>query len=81
MKFTIDVDCTPEEVRRLIGLPDLSEVHAAYLAKMQDSVAKGITPDVVESMVKTWLPGSGAGIDLMKDLIGGLATAGKTKKS
>ena len=29
MKFNIEVDTTPEEVRRLMGLPDLSEVHEA----------------------------------------------------
>ena len=34
MKVTVDIDCTPEEARRFMGLPDLSEVHAAYVDKM-----------------------------------------------
>src|ERR1700712_2838966 len=34
MKVTVDVDCTPEEARRFLGLPDLSPVHDAYVAKM-----------------------------------------------
>jgi Family of unknown function (DUF6489) len=80
MKFTIDVDCTPEEVRRVVGLPDLSEVHAAYLSKMKESMAKGMTPEVVESMVRTWLPGSSAGLDMMKDFITGISSASQSKK-
>ena len=34
MKFTVDVDCTPEEARRFLGLPDLSPVHEAYVEKI-----------------------------------------------
>ena len=33
MKFTVDVDCTPEEARRFLGLPDLTPVHQAYIDK------------------------------------------------
>jgi hypothetical protein len=76
MKFNIEVDCTPEEVRRLIGLPDLSPVHAVYLDRMKETMTSGLTPDMVEGMVRTWVPGSAAGLDFVKDLIGGLASGG-----
>ncbi len=82
MKFNIEVDCTPEEVRRLVGLPDLTEVHDAYLSQVKDVMAKGITPDMVEGMVRNWVPMGGAGVDMMKDLIGAFAGgATKAKKS
>jgi hypothetical protein len=83
VKFNIEVDCTPEEVRRLMGLPDLTAVHDVYLAKVTATMEKGITPDVVEQMVRTWVPGGGAGVDLMRDLISGFAGAatGKDKKN
>lgn len=77
MKFHIDVDCTPEEVRRLVGLPDLSEVHAAYIEQMKDVMAKGLTPDMVDSMVRNWMPGGAAGMDFMRDLMKGLSTPPK----
>ena len=35
MKVTVDVDCTPEEARRFLGLPDLTPVHEAYVEKMK----------------------------------------------
>jgi hypothetical protein len=79
MKFNIEIDCTPEEVRRLMGLPDLTAVHDAYLDKIKDSISKGVTPDVVEQMVRTWVPGSGTGIDMMRELVGSFAGAGANK--
>jgi methylated-DNA-[protein]-cysteine S-methyltransferase len=32
MKVKVEVDCTPEEARRFMGLPDLTPVHEAYVA-------------------------------------------------
>ncbi len=69
MKFNIEIDATPEEVRRLVGLPDMSPVHEAYLGKMKGAIDKGVTPDVVSDLVKTWMPGSGQGIDFVRDLM------------
>ncbi len=81
MKFNIEVDATPEEVRRLIGLPDLTEVHEAYLSQVKDVMKKGISPDMVEGMVRNWVPMGGAGVDMMKDLLGAFASgSGKGKK-
>lgn len=79
MKFNIEVDCTPEEVRRLVGLPDLTEVHDVYLDKMKDVMSKGMTPDMMESMVRNWMPGGAAGMDFVRDLVKGLSTSA-TKK-
>ena len=83
MKFNIEVDCTPEEVRRLVGLPDLTGVHDVYLGKMKDAMIKGVTPDLVEGLVRNWVPMAGTGVDLVKDLIGqfaGSAAKAKGKK-
>lgn len=84
MKFNIEVDCTPEEVRRLVGLPDLTAVHDVYLNQVKDVMTKGVSPDLVEGLVRNWVPMGGAGVDLVKDLIGqfaGGATKSKGKKS
>jgi Family of unknown function (DUF6489) len=80
MKFNIEVDCTPEEVRRLVGLPDLTGVHDVYLDKMKETMTKGITPDMLESMARNWMPGGAAGIDFVRDLVGNLATGATSKR-
>ena len=84
MKFNIDVDCTPEEVRRLVGLPDLTGVHDVYLNQMKTVMTKGLSPDMVEGMVRNWMPLGGQGVDFVRDLIGqfsgGTDSSGKKKK-
>ena len=79
MKFNIDVDCTPEELRRLMGLPDLTPVHDVYLDKLKSVAGTGITPDMVQQMMRNWMPGADAGMDLIKTLMSGMA-GGASKK-
>lgn len=70
MKINIEVDCTPEEARKLFGLPDLEPVHEIYLSRVKELMAKGITPDLVEGMVKSWAPMGEAGLGLVQNLMG-----------
>ena len=72
MKINIEVDCTPEEARRLVGLPDLAPLHALYLSRVEKLMDKGITPDLVESMVKNWVPMGEAGMGLVQSFLGQL---------
>lgn len=64
MKVTVDVDCTPEEARRFMGLPDLTPVHEAYVEKLQRTVTEGITPEAVAEMMKAWAPMGEAGLSM-----------------
>ena len=70
MKFNIEIDCTPEEARRLFGLPDLGPLHDIYLGRVKDLMAKGITPDMVEAMVKNWVPMGESGLNLVQSMLG-----------
>ncbi|SNS91381.1 DUF6489 family protein [Sphingopyxis indica] len=70
MKFNIEIDCTPEEARRLVGLPDLEPLHDIYLARVKELMAKGITPDMVQAMVKSWVPMGESGLSLIQSLLG-----------
>ena len=68
MKISVDVDCTPEEARRFIGLPDLSSVHAIYLAKIEQMVDEGISADTVETMMKAWSPMGETGMAMWRQM-------------
>jgi Family of unknown function (DUF6489) len=82
MKLNVEVDLTPEELRRALGLPDLTEVHDAYLSQVKTMMKQGVTPDMVETMVKNWMPMGGQGLGLVTDLLGAFAggklSGGKT---
>lgn len=68
MKFTVDVDCTPEEARRFLGLPDLSSVHQVYVDKLQRLVSDGVTADMVGDMMKSWGPMTDAGMNMWRQM-------------
>ncbi len=70
MKVNIEIDCTPEEARRLFGLPDLEPLHDIYLSRVKELMAKGITPDMVQAMVKGWVPMGESGLGLVQSLLG-----------
>ena len=70
MKFNIEIDCTPEEARQLFGLPDLTPLHDIYLDRVKGLMAKGITPDMVEAMVKNWVPMGESGLNLVQSMLG-----------
>lgn len=62
MKMNVEVDCTPEEARRFLGLPDLTPVHDKYVGNMLEMMEKGISPDAFEAMIKSWAPMGEAGL-------------------
>ena len=69
MKVTVDVDCTPEEARRFLGLPDLSAVHEAYVEKMKAAVTEGPSPEMFGDMMKAWGPMNEAGMKMWKQML------------
>ena len=71
MKVSIDIDCTPEDARRFLGLPDLGAVHEAYVDKLKAAVADGAGtgPEALAEMIKAWGPMSEAGMGLWRQLL------------
>jgi len=56
MKITINVDCTPEEARRYMGLPDVAPMQEAILKKMQEQMMANVASMQPAEMMNTWLP-------------------------
>ncbi len=56
MKVHVEVDLTPEEARRAVGLPDLTPVHDRYIAILTDAMEHGVKPEMLEAMVRNWSP-------------------------
>lgn len=69
MKVTVDVDCTPEEARRFLGLPDLTPVHQAYVDRMTKLAAEGISGDQVAELMKNWGPMSETGFAMWRQAL------------
>lgn len=56
MKITIDVDCTPEEARAFLGLPDVAPMQAAMMEEVRKRMTAALEASDPETLMKTWLP-------------------------
>lgn len=56
MKFKFDIECSPEEARVFLGLPNLVPMQERMMQELENKMMdnlRNLTPD---EMVKTWMP-------------------------
>jgi hypothetical protein len=80
MKIKIDIDCTPQEARAFLGLPDVGPVQEAVLAKVQERLLTYLDARDPEALLKLWFPGGLQELTQMQEkfwqqLLGGAAPA------
>lgn len=67
MKITIEIDCTPEEARSFLGLPDVQPMQEEMMGEIRERLLGAVRAMDPAEMMKTWMPGA-AGFDQMQDL-------------
>ena len=85
MKVTINIDCSPEEARTFMGLPDLGPLQDSMLEQMQTQMQKAVAAMDPATAFKTLFPMQSEGFgDLQKTLwgqfMGSMGTAAKPDK-
>jgi hypothetical protein len=61
VKLTIEVDCTPEEARAFLGLPDVAPLNERLVAEMQERLGANLSLLAPDELVKQWAAfGAGA---------------------
>ncbi len=73
MKVTIDIDCTPEEARQFLGLPDVRPMQQAVLAEMEKRTLAEMEKFTPENLLQTWFATGQQGADMFSKLLSGLA--------
>ncbi len=79
MKVTIEIDCTPEEARAFMGMPDVRPLQEEIMADMRKRMleaAKAFEPDQV---LKTWMGASGESMEQMMKFWTQMAGAAQRK--
>lgn len=80
MKMTIEVDCTPEEARRFLGLPDVTALNDSLVEEMQKRVSANVSMLSPDEMMKSWMTfGAGAQEQFRKLMEVGLGAAALKK--
>ena len=56
MKVNFDIECTPEEARRFLGLPDLAPMQERMMKEIEERMAENLRALDPETLVRTWMP-------------------------
>ncbi len=73
MKVNVEIDCTPEEARRFLGLPDVAKANAAYVDAMASAMKGGTSLDQLQEYAKQLAPMGEMGLKLFQDFLAGAA--------
>ena len=79
MKITVDVDCTPEELRTFFGLPDVRPMQDALMKQIQDQMAANLHAMEPEAMFKVWMPAGIQGMEQMQKMLWSQFTSGSMR--
>ena len=84
MKMNVEIDCTPEEARTLLGLPDVTKANEAYVASVTKLMKGAGGIDQLQEIGKQIAPMGQMGLQMFQQLIETGAKAafsgGKSKK-
>lgn len=84
MKFIFDIECTPEEARAFIGLPNIAPMQERMMQELENRMNENIRNLSPEEMIKTWMPATLQGLTEMQKIFWsqmGVNIPDKEKKS
>ena len=72
MKVNLELDLTPEELRRLFGLPDVSPINDMVVEKLGEQVEKGLDGTLVRNLAQTMIKGGTQGFEAYQSFLGAM---------
>ena len=68
MKATMNIDCTPEEARAFLGLPDVQPMQEHLMKEMQESLSANLNAMDPSKMLNAWLPTTFKGFEQLQEI-------------
>jgi Family of unknown function (DUF6489) len=76
MKVSVDVDLTPEELRRLFGLPDLTPIQTLVVERITRQIEKGMDSNLIGGITRSIIAGGVQSWEAYQNLLSGILAAG-----
>ena len=81
MKIHVEIECTPEEARSFLGLPDVSKANSVYVDVLSQAMKGAGSVDQVQEFAKNIAPMGQVGLKLFQQFMeGGAGLAGSSGK-
>lgn len=69
MKVNVEIDCTPEEARRFLGLPDVSKANEAYVDAVLKAMQGVGNLDQLQAMTRQLAPMGELGMKFFQNIM------------
>lgn len=69
MKINIEIDCTPEEARTFMGLPDVSQANSIYVDNIAKAMKGVSNPDQLQDYAERLAPMGQMGLKLFQSFV------------
>ena len=69
MKMNVEVECTPEEARRFLGLPDVTKANEAYVDAMTKAMQGVGSFDQLQELAKQVAPMGQVGLKFFQQMM------------
>ncbi len=79
MKVTIEIDCTPDEARAFMGLPDVKPMQAAVMASLEQQAVRAVDSFAPDAMLKLWFTTMPQLSTQMQDMFTRMMTTGPAR--
>ena len=69
MKINIEIECTPEEARSFMGLPDVSQANNVYVDNIAKAMKGVSNPDQLQEYAEALAPMGQFGLKLFQNFV------------
>lgn len=66
VKIKFDIDCTPEELRTFLGLPDLGPIQRLVVDELAAKTAEAVKAMNPDAIIKAWTGAGAPGLEALK---------------
>ena len=80
MKVNVEIDCSPEEARRFMGLPDVGKANEIYVEQFAKAMQGVSSLDQLQDYAKQMAPMGQFGLKLFQDFLEASAGGSGTGK-
>ncbi|TNE57608.1 MAG: hypothetical protein EP341_03945 [Sphingomonadales bacterium] len=79
MKVNIEIDCTPEEARAFMGLPDVSKANTVYVDAISKAMKGVSNPDQLQEYAQQLAPMGQMGLKMFQSFMEGGMRGGSSR--
>ncbi len=69
MKLKIEVECSPEEGRAFLGLPDVTSLNAHLVEEMKSRIDQNVAMLQPEELIRSWMSLGGQATEQFRKLM------------